>query len=181
MFEECPHCHTKVFPKDDRICPACSKKMDQDPASLNGVCLIAISEEMILPKRCLQCNEPTDDRVDVEAKVDRGTWTPADPGILGGYGLDFYSAEMSPTVTIAVPFCRNCHERSEPVLLGLDPETNRLLFTGHCGFQEELKRMNEPAGKPGPKKRPGPTPPAGKSTPKRAPAKPAQKMGKKTR
>ncbi len=56
MIVECPHCHTRVLPKADNICPACRENIldthDVDPNMVS----LSVRESQDLPPYCYRCN-----------------------------------------------------------------------------------------------------------------------------
>jgi hypothetical protein len=130
---ECPHCHVKVLPTSNNICPACRK----DIASPEGVdpdeVSLTIHEAEELPPLCYSCNQYTDRtiRVSGDKESELGSFfSPTDVG--------------TSNVVIFLPQCEGCgDEFGEPELVNVDYEYQKMTLVVHRGFRERVFELRE--------------------------------------
>ena len=96
LLIECPHCHVRVLPMQNNICPACKEVISDSPGvDLNKVAIV-VRESQKLPPYCYSCNSYTDRYVRIEGE-EEPLWSK----IILGLGAFF------PTTQLATPFPSN--------------------------------------------------------------------------
>src|SRR5262245_27903201 len=69
QIKECPHCHVRVLPMANNICPACRNDMsntsDIDPDFVS----LIVGENDDLPPYCYSCNRYAESYVRVESET----------------------------------------------------------------------------------------------------------------
>jgi hypothetical protein len=136
LVVECPHCHVRVIPKANNICPACQNDMsnlqDVDP---NQVSLV-ISESEELPTFCYSCNRYTERTIrassDKESDLEKALFGWASP-------------ENTSNVIIYLPECEECAEWKEPELVNVDYDHQTITIVVHKGFQERVLQLRDGA------------------------------------
>lgn len=129
---ECPHCHVKVLPTADNICPACRENMsDLQGVNPNQVAL-TIHESEKLPSFCFSCNRYTERTVRVSGDDD------SDLPLLFRR-----SEENTSNVILYLPQCENCSESGEPEPLDVDYEYQKMTIVVHRGFRDRVFEQRE--------------------------------------
>jgi len=129
LVVECPHCHTRVVPLKNNICPACRSDMsDLEGVDPNMVaCTIHESEE--LPTFCFSCNRYTERTVrvsgDKESTLEKFFFARASP-------------ESTTNVIIFLPQCEQCAELEEPEPVEVDYDHQTMTFVAHTGFKDRV-------------------------------------------
>ena len=131
---ECPHCHTRVLPKANNICPACGDDIsDLEGADSNQVSL-SIHESEELPSFCYSCNAYTERYVrlsgDKESDLEAFIFGQRDP-------------KDTSNVIINLPQCEQCSELDEPEPVEVDYEHQKMTFVVHRGFKERVFQLRE--------------------------------------
>ena len=132
LVVECPHCHVRVIPIDNKICPACRKDISNlkgvDP---NQVSLI-ISESEELPTFCYSCNRYTERSIrvsgDKESDLAKALFGSAAP-------------ENTSNVIITLPQCEECAEWKDLELVDVDYDHQTITLVVHKGFQERVLQL----------------------------------------
>ncbi len=129
---ECPHCHTKIIPKTNNICPACQEDLsyvrDTNP---NQVSLI-IHESDELPSYCYSCNAETERTVRVSGDDESSLWAAL---------FKSTSPKESSNVIIYIPQCEKCGELEDPEPVDIDYENQTMTFQVHQNFRDRVDRL----------------------------------------
>lgn len=139
---ECPHCHTRVLPKADNICPACRRNiLDMQDVDPNMVSL-TVRESHELPPYCYLCNSYTDRYVRIEG--DKESFLARNIRILGSILVPPWewikqTEEGTTNVFINLPQCETCAEREEPTPLYVDYDDQSMTFVVHKDFRERVQ------------------------------------------
>lgn len=129
---ECPHCHVKVLPNANNICPACRKNvLDTQDVDPNQVSL-TIHESEDLPSFCYSCNLYTDRTVKIS-----GDGESALPSLFPQPEVD------TSNVIIYLPQCDRCAEAGEPEPINVDYEYQKMTFVVHNGFRERVFQLRK--------------------------------------
>ncbi len=133
MIIECPHCHVKVLPTANNLCPACRRDIsdpsDTDP---NQVAL-TIHESEELPSFCFSCNLYTDRTIRVSG--DKGS----------DFDSLFKTSDVDTSnVVIDLPQCDKCGEEiGEPEPVHVDYEYQKMTLVVHRGFRDRVFELRE--------------------------------------
>ncbi len=131
---ECPHCHTRVLPKADNICPACRRNiLDMQDVDPNMVSLI-VRESQDLPPYCYLCNSVTERYVEIIG--DKGTFL--DQSLMFLMPTRKFEENTS-NVFVELPQCETCAEKEEPSPLYVDYENQSMTFVVNIGFKERVQ------------------------------------------
>ncbi|HXD11401.1 MAG TPA: hypothetical protein VN653_15150 [Anaerolineales bacterium] len=126
---ECPHCHIKVLPMVNNICPSCHNDMteleDTDP---NQVSLV-IHEAEEFPSYCYSCNRYTERYIRVSADRE----SDLEVALLGSP-----LPENTTNVIIYLPECENCSEINTPTKTGADYDHQTITLIVHKGFRDRV-------------------------------------------
>ena len=126
---ECPHCHVKVLPLANNICPACRNDIsDLQGVDQNQVAL-TIRESEELPSFCYACNRYTERRIRVSADEESNL-----ENML--FGLP--KPDKTTNVIIYLPQCEECAEWKEVEQTGTDYEHQTITLVVHQGFRERV-------------------------------------------
>ena len=129
---ECPHCHVKVLPTANDICPACRKDIsDTQGVDPNQVSL-TLHESEELPSFCYSCNLYTERTVRISGDGETGL-----PSLFPKPEVD------TSNVIIYLPQCEVCGERNDPEPLDVDYEYQKMTFVVHKGFRERVFQVRE--------------------------------------
>ena len=134
LVVECPHCHVRVLPLANNICPACRKDMSAlqnvDP---NQVALV-IAESEELPTFCYSCNRYTERSIRVSGDKESDLETAF---------LGLASPENTSNVIIYLPQCEECAEWKELELVDVDYDHQAITVVVHKGFQERILQLRD--------------------------------------
>ncbi len=140
LIVECPHCHTRVLPKADNICPACRENiLDMQDVDPNMVSL-TVKESQELPPYCYRCNSYTERYVQIE-----GDPEPAWEKIVRVLGSALVplrkrqTDEGTTNVFINLPQCEVCAKLEDPTPLYVDYDEQGMTFIVHKGFRERVQ------------------------------------------
>jgi hypothetical protein len=134
LIVECPHCHTRVLPKANNICPACRNDMsDLEGVDPNQVSL-SIHESEELPSFCYSCNMYTERYVRVSGDKESDL-----EALLFGRR----APEDTSNVIMNLPQCEQCGEIDEPEPVDVDYEHQKMTFVVHRGFRERVFQLRE--------------------------------------
>jgi len=134
LIVECPHCHTRVVPKANNICPACRNNMlELQGVNPNQVSL-SIHESEELPSFCYSCNTYTERYVRVSADKESDLEV-----LLFGRSLP----EATSNVIINLPQCEQCGEMDEPEPVDVDYDHQKMTFVVHRGFRERVFQLRK--------------------------------------
>jgi hypothetical protein len=129
---ECPHCHVKVLPMANNICPACrndiSDTSDTDPDQVS----LTIHESEKLPSFCYSCNLYTERIVRVSGDKESDLQS-----LLPRKEVD------TSNVIIFLPQCDKCSEEGAPEPLDVDYEYQKMTFVVHKGFRERVFQLRQ--------------------------------------
>ena len=134
LIVECPHCHVRVLPRANNICPACRNDMsDLQDVDLNQVSL-TIRESEELPSLCYSCNHYTERRIrvsgDKESDLEKALFGQASP-------------EKTTNVIIYLPQCEECAEWKEPERISVDYEHQAITIVVHKGFRDRVLQLRD--------------------------------------
>lgn len=134
LIVECPHCHTRVVPKANNICPACRNNMlDLQGVNPNQVSL-SIHESEELPSFCYSCNTFTERYIRVSGDKESDLEV-----LLFGQS----SPEATSNVIINLPQCEQCGEMDDSKPVEVDYEHQKMTFVVHQGFKERVFQLRE--------------------------------------
>ena len=134
LIVECPHCHVKVIPKANNICPACQN----DVSNLQGVDFnkvsVSVYESEELPTFCYSCNRFTERPIRVSGDKE----SDSEKAIFGSP-----SPEKTTNVIIYLPQCDDCAEWDEPEIISVDYEHQSLKVMVHKGFRDRVTQLRD--------------------------------------
>ena len=138
LIVECPHCYTRVLPKENNICPACRMDMsdtrDVDPQ----VAALVVRETDHLPPYCYSCNSYTERYVKITG--DKGTLLDQSLGAVVSLLIPTRKIEQDTSnVFVRLPQCEACAEQEEPAPLHVDYDTQSMVFVVNIGFKERVQ------------------------------------------
>jgi hypothetical protein len=133
---ECPHCHTRVLPLANNICPACDNDIsDLQDVDMNQVAL-TIRESEELPTFCFACNRYTERLVRVSADKESDMENAL-------FGVP--PPNKTTNVIIFLPECEECAEWKEIEQTGADYDNQTITLVVHKGFQERVLQSRDEA------------------------------------
>lgn len=134
VIVECPHCHTRVIPKSNNLCPACQEDIsdlqDTDPNQV----AFTIHESEELPSYCVSCNMYTERIVRASADDESGILTAI-------FGLS--APDNTSNVILYLPQCEMCDELEGPQLVEVDYEHQTMTLVVHRGFRDRVIQLRE--------------------------------------
>ena len=134
LIVECPHCHVRVLPKANNICPACRKDMsdlqDPDPNQVS----LSIKESEELPTFCYSCNRYTERYIRVSADKE----SDLEKAIIGSP-----LPENTTNVIIYLPQCEECAEGNEPEKISVDYDYQTITLVVHKGFRDRVIQLRD--------------------------------------
>jgi len=132
---ECPHCHTRVIPKPNNICPACQEDVTDTQNTDPNLVAFAIHESEDLPDHCFSCNNYTERIIRVSADDESGILTSI-------FGLP--EPEDTTNVVLYLPQCELCNElEKDPQLVEADYEHQTMTLVVHRGFRDRVIQMRK--------------------------------------
>ena len=135
MVQECPHCHTRVLPKEDNLCPACGKNvLDTIQADLS-VRSLTVKGAVTLPY-CCTCCTPTDRIVTVREKFPENELAKFIEALIDYRSPHFSPTERRRTVIVKLPQCKECGKKGKPKPTHVDFEHDEMTFLVHYKFYE---------------------------------------------
>ena len=133
LIVECPHCHVRVVPMENNICPACRENIQYLQNTNFQSVAFTLHESEELPSYCHSCNAHTERLVRVAADKESSLDT-----IIFGES----SPEHTSNVIIFLPECENCSdEEIELVEVDYDKQTMKIMV--FPGFQERVLQFRE--------------------------------------
>lgn len=132
---ECPHCHTRVIPKSNSICPACQENVSDTQGADPNQVAFTIHESEELPDYCFSCNSYTERIIRVSADEESG--------ILNAiFGTP--EPEDTTNVILYLPQCEVCAElEKDPQLVEADYEHQAMTLVVHRGFRDRVIQARE--------------------------------------
>jgi hypothetical protein len=130
---ECPHCHVKVLPMANNICPACRMSISDltgvDPDQVS----LTFRESEELPAFCYSCNQYTERTIRVSGDKE------------SDIGSMFAPSDVDTSnVVIHLPQCDNCADQfGEPEPVDVDYECQKMTLAVHRGFRERVFELRE--------------------------------------
>ena len=151
MFIECPHCHTRVLPLANNICPACRKDISDTRGVDPNLASLVVHQLDSLPHYCYSCNLPTERNVKIMEKVEIGGDSPFAKFLLLVLGiltlrlsiLGSRQEGKKSSVLVSMPQCERCAKSGKPKPNYVDFEKQSMTFIVHRGFRERVYRMHE--------------------------------------
>jgi hypothetical protein len=130
---ECPHCHVRVLPARNNICPSCHNDVtDLKDVDLNQISLV-IHESDELPSFCYACNRYTERRIRVSADQE------SDLDTLFGVP----APNKTTNVIVYLPQCEECAESKEIKQTGADYDHQTITLVVHPRFQERVLQLRD--------------------------------------
>jgi len=132
---ECPHCHIRVIPKPNNICPACQEDISNLEGTDPDQVAFTIHESEDLPDYCFSCNSYTERIIRVSADEESG--------ILNAiFGTP--EPEDTTNVILYLSQCDLCDERDkDPQRVEVDYEHQTMTLVVHRGFRDRVLQMRE--------------------------------------
>lgn len=128
LIIECPHCHVRVVPMENNLCPACRENVRYFQNTNFRRVAFTLHESEELPSYCHSCNAYTERLVKIAADEESSLDT-----IIFGEN----SPEHTSNVIIFLPECENCSdEEIELVEVDYDNQTMKIMV--FPGFQERV-------------------------------------------
>jgi len=151
MFIECPHCHTRVLPLANNICPACRKDISDTRGVDPNLASMVVHQLANLPPSCYSCNSPTERYVKITETVQMGGDSPLTKFFLmvvavitlRPWVLRSLTEGKKSSVTIHVPQCERCAQSGKPKPNHIDFEEQSMTFIVHKGFRDRVYRTQE--------------------------------------
>src|SRR4030095_11195414 len=113
LVVECPHCHKKVVPKANNICPSCREDMsDMEGVDPNQTAL-TIREADELPSFCYSCNMYTERQIRISADKE---------SVMENMVFGSCSPEETSNVIVYIPQCEVCSDLNDPEPVEVDYE-----------------------------------------------------------
>jgi hypothetical protein len=132
LIIECPHCHVRVLPMANNICPSCRNDMtDLEDVDLNEISL-AIHESEALPSFCYSCNRFTERVIRVSSDGESDL-----EAALFGRPIP----ENTSNIIIYLPECEDCAQIKEPVKTSADYDHQTITLVVHKGFRERVLQL----------------------------------------
>ena len=151
MIIECPHCHTRVLPLANNICPACRKDISDTTGVDPNLASLVVPQLANLPPYCYSCNSPTERYVKITETVQIGGDSPfarfflivmAVITLRPGVWRSLTEGKKS-SVTIHVPQCERCAQSGKPKPHHIDFEGQAMIFIVHKEFRDRVHRIQE--------------------------------------
>ena len=138
LIVECPHCYTRVLPKENNICPACRMDMTDTPDVDPQVAALVVRELDNLPPYCYSCNSYTERYVKIVGE--KGTLLDQSLGAVVSLLIPTRKIEEDTSnVFVSLPQCEACAEMEEPAPLHVDYDTQSMVFVVNIGFKERVQ------------------------------------------
>jgi ribosomal protein L32 len=132
LIVECPHCHVRVLPLANNICPACRSDMwDLEDVDPNQVAF-TIHESEELPSFCYSCDLYTERRIRVSADKESALETAL-------FGLA--SPDKTTNVIIYLPQCDECGQWKEPERISTNYDHQTITILVHKGFRDRVLQL----------------------------------------
>jgi len=140
LIIECPHCHVRVIPTANNVCPNCHEDVtDMTGVDPNQVPL-TVSETEEFPSHCYSCDQYTDQHVrlssDGESSIERFIFGDRRP-------------EDTTNIIVYLPVCDLCSEKEvelveaeEAVDLGVVGEPEAMPVDDGLAAQEQADGLN---------------------------------------
>lgn len=133
LIVECPHCHVRVVPMENNLCPACRENIQYIQNINFQKVAFTLRESEELPSYCHSCNAHTERLVRIAADEESSLDT-----IIFGEN----SPENTSNVIIFLPECENCSdEEIELVEVDYDHQTMKIMT--HPRFRENVLQFRE--------------------------------------
>jgi len=144
LMIECPHCHVRVLPMQNNICPACKEVISDAPGLDMNKVAITVRESQKLPPYCYSCNSYTDRYVRIEGE-EEPLWSK----IILGIGAFLFLRpkwlrrsdeldEHTVNVFIFLPQCEQCAEFGKPKPIRVNFEDQQMTFLGSSAFRDRV-------------------------------------------
>lgn len=147
MIEECPHCHTRVVPLKDNICPACHKSVVNQVGADLSVTTITVDDVRSLPPYCVLCGRET-------KRVQHLRKTRKDPDPSGSAAANRLALSQGGLVgelaawilrfgkqdiVFSIPYCERCqNEHRRLSVRHVDWDRRLLTLLAHVDFKQRL-------------------------------------------
>ena len=131
---ECPHCHVRVLPLANNICPACRNDIyDLQDIAPNQVAL-TIRESEELPSFCYGCNRYTERRIRVSADQE----SDLENALFG-----VLAPNKTTNVIIYLPQCEECAKWKKVEQTGTDYDHQTITLVVHPGFRDHVLQLRD--------------------------------------
>jgi hypothetical protein len=133
LIIECPHCHVRVIPTVNNVCPNCHEDVtDMTGVDPNQVPL-TVSETEEFPSHCYSCDQYTDQYVrlssDGESSIERFIFGDRRP-------------EDTTNIIVYLPVCELCSEK-EVELVEADYDLQTMVIMVHRKFRDRVFHYRE--------------------------------------
>lgn len=130
---ECPHCHVKVLPTANNICPACRMNISDLSGVDPNLVSLTIRESEELPAFCFSCDQYTERTIRVSGEKE------------SDFGSLFAPSDVDTSnVVIYLPQCDTCADQfGEPEPIHVDYEYQKMTLAVHRGFRERVFELRE--------------------------------------
>lgn len=129
---ECPHCHVRVLPKANNICPTCGNDISDLQGFDSNQVALTIRESEDLPSYCFSCNRFTERLIRVSADQESDLQNML-------FGLP--APNKTTNVIIYLPQCDECAEWKEVEQTGADYDHQTITLVVHQGFRERVLQL----------------------------------------
>ena len=134
---ECPHCHTRVIPKANNICPACQKDILDLSEVRPDQTAFTIHDTEDLPDHCYACDQYTERVIQLSADAES----------LISSLFEMPEPEDTTNVILYLSECEACSELNRPQIVDIDYEHQTLTIMVHVNFKERVLQMrSNPSG-----------------------------------
>jgi Zn finger protein HypA/HybF involved in hydrogenase expression len=133
LIIECPHCHARVIPLQNNLCPACREDIQYVQNTDFQRVAFALHESEELPQYCHSCNTATERLIRISADEESTLET-----LIFGEK----SPESTSNVIIYLPECENCSDL-EIELVEVDYDHQMMKIMVHKEFRERIFQFRE--------------------------------------
>jgi len=133
LIVECPHCHVRVIPNADNLCPSCQGDILNSQGLDSNRVVLMLHESEELPSHCYSCNMYTDRLVRIAADEE---------STLDTLFFGEKSPESTTNVIIFLPECERCSDL-EIELVEVDYDHQTMKIMTHAGFRDRVIQFRE--------------------------------------
>ncbi|THB66069.1 MAG: hypothetical protein D6B27_07295 [Gammaproteobacteria bacterium] len=159
MIVECPHCFNRVSRREDGICLACRKNVNDVNEENRNLSAVSIVEEQDFPDFCIICGKdnvsaryPLSSYHDLtrESEYKKHAWTKAFAALGGLIGITMFGNELGKKVKterslkVDVPVCDECLKNKKEIrTLNVQYEIRTIKVVVHKNFKNQLEIWSE--------------------------------------
>jgi hypothetical protein len=151
MLSECPHCHTRVVPLAENVCPACRRNLSDLAGADVNLTSVTLSDSTRLPRVCYRCGAPTERTVSVK----RSRPLPGAGLIPSWFVFLFFSIPVAilawtlrrkarASVLLYLPECAPCSQLGRPKPSHVDFAAGEMTLIVHRAFRDALRALGRP-------------------------------------